>query len=262
MAVKFKDRFYIGYNMPKMKPVERNISLTIPTGRSFCDTARLLSMQNRMSFRQGMEYAYDGLEMFSLDPDAAGLLSVHRLPNTWVTSNAWSKAFSVWRRQRSEALDESEAWSTTARYQDFKIFFNSIHCAGEYSGLAVPELLPNNFDDLAAAQAKDPGAGMEWEHSQFIVPNVGGTTVSYFCTMIGDDASLVNLSKSLIKAYAESRSRPFPIDPSTVEGTPSTSNQGGLYAEVFDVGENMDEIIDSIRDQNESPPYLVGGGRS
>jgi hypothetical protein len=218
-------------------------------------------MQNRMSFRQGMEYAYDGIEIFSLDPAASGLLSVYRLPNTWVTSNSWNKAFSVWRRQRDEAMDESEAWSTVARYQDFKIYFNSIHVAAEFAGLAVPELIPNSFDTLADAQVKDPGAGMEWEHSQLVVPNIGGSagvTEEYFLNMIGDDSS-TGPTKSLIKAYAESRARPFPVDPSTVDSSSSTSNPGGLYAEVFDVGENMVEVITAIRDQNESPPYLVGG---
>lgn len=247
--------------MPKLKPCERHISITVPTGRSYFDTARNLSLQNRMSFRQGMEFAYDGIEMFSLDPDAAGLLTIHRLPNTWVTVNAWNKAFSVWRRQRREALDESETWSTVARYEDFKIYFNSIHAEGSYTGTPVPELIANNFLDLAGAQAIDAGAGIEWDHSVLVVPNVagvGGTTEEYFLSMIGEDDT-TKPNKGLIKAYAESRARPFPIDPSTVDGSTITNNPGGLYAEVFDVGENMVEVMENIRDNNESPPYVVGG---
>ncbi len=212
-----------------------------------------------MSFRQGREYAYDGIEIFALDPSTEGLLQVYKLPNTWVTVNSWSKGFAAWRRQRHEALDESMAVSTTAKYADFKIYFNSGHQSGTIFGQTVTELIPNSFMDLAAAQAIDPEAGMEWEHSTISVPNVGGsggTTQDYELHMIGNDSGT---GKSLIKAYAESRARPFPIDPSTVDGSATTSNPGGLYAEMFDVGEDMEEIIDSIRDQNESPPYLVGG---
>lgn len=212
-----------------------------------------------MSFRQGREYAYDGIEIFSLDPATEGLLQVSKLPNTWVTVNSWEKAFAAWRRQRHDALDETMSASTTAKYADFKIYYNSGHQSGTIFGQPVAELSPNSFMDLAAAQVIDPGAGMEWEHSTITVPNVAGqsgTTADYELHMIGNDSGT---SKSLIKAYAESRARPFPLDPSTVAGSSSTSNPGGLYAEMFDVGEDMVEIIDSIRDQNESPPYLVGG---
>lgn len=245
--------------MPLVKPCERIINISIPAGYSVCDTAKLLSEQNRMSFRQGREYAYDGIEIFALDPAVSGLLRVYKLPNTWVTVNAWSKGFAAWRRQRHDALDESMASSTTAKYADFKIYYNSGHQSGTIFGQPVVELQPLSFMDLAAAQVIDPGAGMEWEHSTISVPNVGGaggSTQDYNLHMIGDDSGS---GKSLIKAYAESRARPFPVDPSTVAGSATTSNPGGLYSQMFDVGEDMIEIIDSVRDQNESPPYLVGG---
>lgn len=245
--------------MALVKPCERIINVTIPNGYSVCDTAQLLSEQNRMTFRQGREYAYDGIEIFALDPATEGLLQVYKLPHTWVTVNSWTKGFAAWRRQRHEAIDESMSGTTAAKYADFKIYYNSGHQSGTIFGQPVVDLRANGFMDLTAAQLIDAGAGMEWEHSTITVPNVaggGGVTQDYNLHMIGDDSGT---GKSMIKAYAESRSRPFPIDPSTVDGSPTTSNPGGLYAEMFDVGEDMEEIIESIRDQNESPPYLVGG---
>lgn len=245
--------------MPLVKPCERIINVTIPDGYSVADTASLLSQQNRMTFRQGREYAFDGIEIFSLDPDSEGNLRVYTLPHTWVTVNSWTKGFAAWRRQRHEALDESMASSTVAKYADFKIYYNTGHEQGEIFGLPVSTLVPNHFMTLAEAQAIDPDAAIEWDYSIITVPNIGGqggVTEEYNLHMLGNDSGD---SKSLIKAYAESRARPFPIDPSTVGGSATTSNPGGLYAEMWDVGEDMEEIIESVRDQNESPPYIVGG---
>jgi hypothetical protein len=245
--------------MAKLKPVERIINITIPSGQSVVDTAQCLSLQNRMAFRQGMEYGYDGIEIFSLNPDASGLVQVYRLPNTWVTANAWVKAFAAWRRQRAETLDESMGGTTVARYADFKVYYNSGHQQGTIYGGTVNQVIPNAFMSLSEAQVIDPGAAVEWEYSTMVVPNVagaGGVTEEYNVHLIGDDSGT---GKSLIKAYAESRARPFPVDPSTVEGSASTSNPGGLYAEMFDVGEDNIEIVETIRDENESPPYIVGG---
>ena len=143
----------------KLKPVERIINVTIPAGYSVCDTAECLSLQNRMQFRQGMEYGYDGIEIFALDPTIEGLLQVYKLPNTWVTANAWVKAFAAWRRQRAETLDESMGGTTVARYADFKVFYNSGHQSAEIYGSPVNTVRPNGFMTLAEAQAIDAGSG-------------------------------------------------------------------------------------------------------
>ena len=246
--------------MTKLKPCERIVNFTIPDGLSVMDSAHNLSQINRMSFRQGMEYAYDGLEIFSTDPDSAGLVQVYRLPQTWVSANAWVKAFRVWRAQRREAMmDSGMSFTTEGAYADFKIYYNLGHQSGTQAGQVVQVVNPSDFLSRASAQVIDAGANMEWSYSTFVVPNVGGdggTTEEFYGGLIGSDSGTY---KSLILAYAESRSRPYPNEPSNVIPASSSHIQGGLYAEMQDVGEDMLEIQEGIRDQNDSPPYVVGG---
>lgn len=249
--------------MSKLKPCERIMNFTIPAGLSVLDSAFALSQQNRMAFRQGMEYAYDGLEIFAPDPTAEGLVQIYRIPQTWVSANSWVKAFSVWRDQRRDAMAESNTWSSEAKYADFKIYYNVGHQSGDLDGTAVETIIPNSFLTSAQAAAIDADAKIEWGYSTFVVPNLDGSvgiTEEYYGGLLGADSGVY---KSLIVAYAESRARPFPIDPSNVT-VPSPGGgveglQGGLYAEMSDVGEDMVEIQEGIRDQNDSPPYVVGG---
>lgn len=246
--------------MAKIKVCERVLNFTIPSGLSVMDSAHNISQINRMSFRQGMEYAYDGLEIFSLDPESTGLVQVYRLPQTWVSANAWYKAFRVWKDQRDDAMRESGlSYSTEGKYSDFKIYYNLGHQSGTQAGEIVQVINPNSFITRAQAQVIDAGAEMEWAYSTFVVPNVGGTggtTEEYYGGLIGSDSGTY---KSLILAYAESRARPFPLDPSNLEPASASHVPGGLFAEMQDVGEDLHEVISGVREQNDSPPYVVGG---
>ena len=199
-----------------MKPCERIIRLSIPTGYSVHDTAWSLSQQNRMSFRQGMEYAYDTLEIFGLDPASEGAIDVYRLPNTWVTANAWVKSYHVWKNQQDEALEAGDAESTVARYRDFKLYYNKAHIDGSHEGTSTVQIHPSGFLDEAAAQLIDAGAAMDWEYSQFVIPNYqgsAGVAVEADGYLLGPD---VGSDFGLIHNYAMSRARPHPLDPSRV----------------------------------------------
>lgn len=247
--------------MPKLQPCERMLNLTIPDGLSAIDSSWLLSQQNRRAYRQGMEYAFANFEIMQPITAAGGLVRVYVIPRTWVSANAWVKAYSVWRNQRHEAMAESETWSRQGKYADFKVYFNSGHATGtDPSGLPVNAIeAPNDYLTLAGATVVDPGAQVEWAYSTFVVPNVsgsGGTTEEFYGLMTGPDSGT---AKSLITAYAESRARPFPLDPSNVEMASPGIVPGGLFAEMIDVGEDMLEILEGISDQNDSPPYVVGG---
>lgn len=245
--------------MPKVQPAERIVNLGIPAGEiGVVDSAWLLSQINRKAYRQGYEYAIDYVEVIQNDPTVEGNCDIYRLPHTWVTCNSWVKGFSHWKAQQDEAARESGNQSTKGKYNDFKICYNLYQCTGDYHGTAVSTLAPlGPFLTEAEAQAIDPDALMEWDYSEVAVPNVTtqGNTVEYTLHMLGMDSGV---RKGLIKAYAESRARPHNVDPSMV--TQSGGNiQGGLYAEMVDVGSMMDEVVTNLRERNDSPPYVVGG---
>lgn len=248
-----------------MQPCERILEFQVPAGEyAVIDTAWMLSQLNRRSYRQGMQYAYEKLEIYQVVPTTAGVLSVSRFPNTWVTVNAWVKAFHAWKNQQDDVLEETDYWSTVSKYRDFKIQYNAGHASGSYAGGTnnVTQPVPYGVHTLSAAQAIDSGAEMNWDYSQFVVPNLdgsGGTTGEFTGIMLGDDdTSGAALCMGLIKAYALSRARPHPEDPSTVNDA-TLATPSGLYAQMRDVGEDMIEIQGNIIARNDSPPYIVGG---
>jgi len=170
-----------------------------------------------------------------------GFITVNRLPETWCLSNAWEKGFRAWQRQQDEALEEGDQQSVKGRYNDFKIFADD-----EHSGTSSPHfLLPVDLDGNAF------DAPAEWLHSEVVIPNspAPGVSTEYKLHMVGGD-SLTRDVKSLIKAYADSRSTPQSPDPST-PGTAST----GLYTSMFNVGNNDSEVVANAEFRNDALPY-------
>ena len=99
----------------------------------------------------------------------------------------------------------------------------------------------------------------DWTPSTVVLPNTAadasGSEVDpteYYLHMIGDDQSIANDSKGLIKAYAQSRARPMSPDPNIVNVA-----TGGLYGAMEDVGNDDQEIIENYQDNNNEPPYLM-----
>lgn len=251
----------------KLQPAERILEISVPQNHyTVVDTAQLLSQINRKAYRQMYEYAYDKIELVQLDPSVQSTLKIYRFPQNWVTANAIVKAFKHWNAQQMEALRESGTQSVSAGYRDFKVVYNVGHATGSFAGgtsnVSNATLSTECVATLADAQTVDGGAVQQWSYSEFVVPNVtgsGGTTAEYIGNVLGDDGSNC---KGLIKAYAESRARPQPIDPSIV-GQPSTNHVlGGLYGEMQDVGEDLVEIIDNAAYRNNNPPYVLGSAGS
>ncbi len=251
--------------MPRVSPCERTIEIIIPAeNNSVIDIFQCLSIQNRKAFRQCNELGIQTVEVYGTDPAASGHIDVHRLPNTWVLVNSVVKARAEWLEQQNELLAELDSWDTRAKYRDFKMYYNQYHRTGvAHDGTPVPRILPGGFLDLAAAQAIDAGARIEWEYSQVQLPNYGGTAGnSQDCHLhaIGPD-NMLN-SASVVVAYAESRARPHPADPSVVAEAGSSALEGGLYTEMEDLGEIAEPLQDEIRFRNDSPPYVIGGTNS
>lgn len=234
----------------KIKPVERTQFFTLPANTtSYIDSGYTLAYMNRISLKQGMEYVIESMEVFG-DSGVQATIQVETLSKNWVSCNSWVKGFSHWKAQQDEYLEEAGQQSRKARYNDFKIFYDSQHSD-------VDNLLPQNTITEAAAKAIDPTAETEWDYSQVVVPNDGapGTTNEYFLMMNGDD---VGTRKGLIHNYALSRQRPHVFDPNQV----SPSTDGGLYQDMVDVGDNLEEVGQNVSTNNFVAPYLIADAAS
>lgn len=229
----------------KIKPVERTQFFTLPASTtSYIDSGFSLSWMNRMALKQGMEYVIESLEVFG-DPTTSTSIQVETLSKNWVSSNSWVKGFSHWKAQQDQWMEEAGQESRKGRYNDFKIFYDADHSN-------VDNLLPQNTLTEAAAQATDPTVQTEWDYSQVVVPNDGavGTTNEYFLMMNGPDAGT---RKGLITNYALSRQRPQVFDPNQV----SPFIDGGLYQDMVDVGDNLEEVGQNVSTNNFVAPYLI-----
>ncbi len=218
-----------------------NIELTAEKQEGFLDIAQCLSRLNRKLFMQGMQYMIQEIRVNSYAAGATEL-QVYRMPDTWVTTNAWVKALAEWNEQHIDAARETGAESMKAKWRDFKVFMNEGHITDGGGN----NILPKGFylGDVSAGTVTQ-----DWNASLLVVPNEGGstgTTEEFFLHMLGEDTST---SKGLVKAYAQSRARPNEPVPNVV------AVDGGLYTEIENVGEDLEEIIDNWSVSNNSPPY-------
>ncbi len=232
----------------KIKNVERDFLFNFPTpggeqeikGTFYVDMMQCHSLVNRVFARQGMNALIQSIEI-GVRTGGAYTCSILRLPQHWSCVNSWSKGMALWMRQQREAADQTGLESTVARYRDFKVAFDSDH---DFAN----NLIPQGFYTNDAGSTED---FYEWQASQVTLPNEGGpgVTAERELHMLGPDAGI---SAGLIHAYAVSRTRPFGLDPNRPD-LPS----GGLFGEMFDVGDDMDEIVDNFQNRNNEPPYLV-----
>ncbi len=237
----------------KVKNVERtfvyNLGVAgeseIKSNGLYIDLMQSHSLVNRLFARQGMNVLVENLEV-GCQPSGAFEATIMRLPQNWSCVNAWTKTMEHWRAQQNERADETGLESTIARYRDFKIYFDVGHVTAGFGA----NLLPSGYFTTDGAGTTE---SYEWSASDVVLPNKGapGTTVETSPHMLGDDNG--NTSFGMIKAYAQSRSRPFQTDPNIVDVA-----SGGIFGEMMDVGDDTGAIVNNFQEQNDQPPYLIG----
>ena len=237
--------------MAKIEPAVMKIYFSIPNvveGSDedlYIDISQVASIVNRRFYRQGLNWAVQGFEVFT-NPNVSGSIGIFKVPNTWMAFNAWQKAFSHWLEQQNETIDEAGIQSTVARYRDYKIFADREHVSAGFAANWIPV-----DADLT------PFATGEWEHSQVVLPNYGasGNTEERGMHFVGGDHAG---SFGLISNYSLSRSYPHSPDPAIPAAVDSMFNQ------MQNVGFDDDEIIDNVTNKNNDLPYdqdnYPGGG--
>jgi hypothetical protein len=216
-----------------------------PTGftSTYIDLSQCASILARRFYRQGLNWGISGMKVYS---QQAGICSVSKIPNTWVSSAAWHKAFSVWQKQSMDAINDAGAQSSVARFRDFKVFADVDHFTAGVSS----NLLPQDHKGVIAV----PG---EWEPSQIVVPNIlpdaSGSIIEpieYQLHMVGINNN-AGLSRGIIEGYADSRA--FPQSPDPV--SPVIASSANWMRQMFDVGADTSEITENATTRNDELPY-------
>lgn len=224
-----------------MEPAVMTLNFDLgDTPVSYIDLSQCASIVNRRFYRQGLNWAVAG---FRFGFEGAGVnVRVATLPNTWTISASWEKAMRHWQLQQDEALEASGSEDSKGRFNDFKVYADTVHRTFG----STANQLPTNPGGFVANT--DYLLGEEWWYSQIVIPNDGapGVTNEYLLTMLGPDG--VN-SKGVIQGYVESRNVPQSPDPA------GPAVKLSWLQEMFDVGQNLDDVTDNAQFRNDELPY-------
>ncbi len=241
--------------MAKIQPAPKKIYFVMPANMTdgYIDLSAAASAVNRRFYRQGLNWAVANIKCQSYNTSEQQV-QVLTLQDSWVVSNAWTKAFKAWQKMQYEyVLDEQP--SVKPKFNDFKIFANqemydvwfaNIDAGGDgfqsnaadVTGLLTPICMANTT----------PYIGGEWVYSKLTAPTTGGATVvDYVMTMHGSDVP--GTSVGLVHNYALSRSVPQSPDPQT--GIAANN----IFTALFDEGTVQSEevLADMLIDNNEVP---------
>ncbi len=225
----------------------------------FIDLSQCASLVNRRFYRQGINWAVSSIRVIARPSDIEGLVycpvTIQKLPNTWVMSNAWEKGFRAWQEMNKKALDGSE--SVRPKFLDFKIYAdNEHHRAGFGENLLPIDSLGNEYT---------PG---EWVHSTYHIPNASvdasDSTSNNPRSIIAVGANYQsagadgNFAVSLIEGYAASRGLPDVLDPNTPTDAASVNgslSQNWLVALDNDHDQQEGEVLADMISENNIAPY-------
>ena len=236
----------------KMDPAVETLYIRTPSVLSgattdfYLDLSQCASLVNRRFYRQGINWVVGSMKLYTEGPTS---LAVQKLPNTWVTFQAYKKAFDAWNKQQMDSIEESGAESAVARFRDFKIYADTGHVTATYAA----NLLPHD----AQQPIPQPYATGEWQPSQIVLPNTNadasGSTVDpaeRFLHMVGVNTFGAS-SRGIIEGYADSRAYPHSPDPVS----PIIGGADNWMREMFDVGNDNSKITENATDRNDNLPY-------
>jgi len=229
--------------MAKIQTAVQALRFTIPaeSTRSYIDLSQCASIVNRRFYRQGLNYAVGGFTIVAPAVLADGkTVTIEKLPNTWMCSNAWHKTYAAWQKQQREAIDEAGAESMVAKFRDFKIFMDGFHASDTFVGNLIP-----------IDAADNPYLLGEWESTEVVIPNEGGVagnTVKRKLHMVGVDNGTTSFG--MIANYQLSRAYPQSPDPAQ-----PLNPQVSFFSEMIDVGETQTDVLDAAVDINNDLPY-------
>lgn len=228
--------------MPKLQPAVQ--TLFIDTGSitaspnftsKYLDIAQCVSIVSRRAYRQGHNWAVAQIKIMTANPSA---VIIEKIPENWISIQAWQKAFALWQKHNGQVLKDNP--SLKPKYYDFKVGFDS-------SQIFSNNLLPHYKDPSTGTIT--PFTAGEWVQSCVQMPNdpTTGLTDEQFLVMTGPGNSARN---PIIEAYAQSRAAVNASEPALPAGYDTN-----WMVQLFDSGENFEEIAADLQADNDVPPY-------
>jgi hypothetical protein len=241
-----KGLFMAGANLPAKKyqkttPTITRLSFECTGGTTqFVDIGAALSALNRRSYRAGVYYYVNSVEIYN---NEQGVVDFHTLPDNYITKNAWNRGFRHY--QKMNALVDTPR----SKWHDFKVYMSNLH-------RTTGTLSPSLHDINAASQVITAD---EWAYSVFTSADDDGDSVqdadNFTMHMLGPHVGNSGnwTSVGAIKSYQDSRTLP------AANGTPQTFVAGPSdpLLNLFDFSseEMLNEIATNLASSNDQPPY-------
>ena len=209
----------------------------------FIDIALALSAINRKFYRQGVYYYVNSVEVYN---NETGVIDLHTLPDTWVTKNAWNRAFQIF--QKMNSMVGAPMSAVKPKYHDFKVYMDSRHYA---NGSMLPSL--HTINQGSATVSAD-----DWVYSQFVSADDDGDSNqeadNFYGHMIGGHSGNSDNwdSIGLIKSYAETRGT---VNSETPDDANVDITDPLLNLFDFSPEEQVNDIVQNLLDDNDNPPY-------
>ncbi len=212
--------------------------------QQFIDVQRDLSRANRRFYEQNRNVVIRGITFImpvsAAAPNNQGFLDVRTAANNWCVQNAHVKGEALWSQMRQLVLEDNP--SIEGKWEGFRMRLNTT-------------MVTANTLNPLAGDGSTPLLAGEWDYSKYVMPQhivdvaTGQPLPAEELTpvLIGGDGST---TRSLVKAYEESRATVQAIDPSVPAGL-STS----FFNLLTDSGSQEPELADVIEDDNDEPPY-------
>ncbi len=252
----------------KPEPAPMTLSFIAQAGASYIDLNLAASIANRRGYKQ--EHSDWMVAGFTLYTGTTGAMSIWKVPDTWVVENAYTKSLAMWNKMNDQVLDDEPGIQGV--YHDFKVYMDSnmsvetVQCAADPTGRILTPLTEQAPGGVGTGLLQVPAVGQtdslttadftgaaapraDWNFSTIQIPNdpASGTTTEYTMHIVGPSTGT---SVGLVTGYARSRTRPQETDPNVPLGE-------GWMNELFDLGENNEEIRDDLVEDNDRPPYAL-----
>lgn len=237
------------------------------------DLGLAASIINRRFYRQGLNWAVANVRVIlenNMNTDTTGTVSVKCAQDTWVTTNAWQKSYSVWKEMNDRVLDTMP--SIQPKFHDFKVFLDGDH-ENEYT-TSIAEGTPFGYQGTGSevgtlCPLQDPTdvtsyiTGGEWLVPQVVIG--GYMSPPAGAPVLTDDRYLKIHGATnadcfgMIEGYQDSRATVTSPEPEVIDPAASWMNQVNSSGNT----EQSNEIVDDLLDTNDGVPYdqddYVGG---
>lgn len=221
------------------------------TNTKYIDLAQSLSIANRRHYRQGLYY-YVQSAYFVNGSEAH--CQINTIPDNWQTARAWARGFRKFQKMNALAANGSGG-AVYPKYHDFKVRMTSSVTSATTMTPAYGSV------DSSTAYASD-----EWVYSKFVTADPGTTDPqevdAFTAHMLGghdtgagtgsssnpDNFDSIGLIRSLGDTW------PYSVS-SSGEPTHDADFDTDPLGNLFDAGDNMDDVRLNLDQDNDLPPY-------